>query len=218
MSKFLPVLALATAGFVYGADAIDRLPVAAEVFKEVMSTPDKAIPQDLLSKAQCVVIVPGLKKGAFIVGGKYGRGFVECRKSGGVGWSAPGSIRVEGGSFGFQIGGAGPHDIVTGDPLGGRLIYTQSTELHYPLPISADIGLSGRAFVDVGGLTQSSFVNPNLCPTCIITTSSAPRVGVGVGISWHTQFGLLNVDLTPFVVKQPKDQTQVFRFGFGTRF
>jgi outer membrane protein insertion porin family len=119
---------------------------------------------------------------------------------------------------GFQIGGAGPHDIVTGDPLGGRLIYTQSTELHYPLPISADIGLSGRAFVDVGGLTQSSFVNPNLCPTCIITTSSAPRVGVGVGISWHTQFGLLNVDLTPFVVKQPKDQTQVFRFGFGTRF
>jgi len=73
-------------------------------------------------------------------------------------------------------------------------------------------------FVDVGGLTQSSFVNPNLCPTCIITTSSAPRVGVGVGISWHTQFGLLNVDLTPFVVKQPKDQTQVFRFGFGTRF
>ena len=107
---------------------------------------------------------------------------------------------------------------MTGDPLGGRLIWTQSTELHYPLPISQDIGLSGRAFIDVGGLSQSSFVNPNLCPTCIVTTSSSPRVGIGVGISWHTQFGLLNVDLTPFVVKQPKDQTQVFRFGFGTRF
>jgi outer membrane protein insertion porin family len=119
---------------------------------------------------------------------------------------------------GFQIGGAGPHDVVTGDPLGGRLIWTQSTELHYPLPISPDIGLSGRAFVDVGSLSQSSFVNPKLCPTCIITTSSAPRVGIGVGISWHTQFGLLNVDVTPFVVKQPHDQTQVFRFGFGTRF
>ena len=77
---------------------------------------------------------------------------------------------------------------------------------------------NAREFVDVGGLTQSNFVNPNLCPTCIITTSSSPRVGIGVGISWHTQFGLLNVDLTPFVVKQPKDQTQVFRFGFGTRF
>lgn len=121
---------------------------------------------------------------------------------------------------GFQIGGAGPHDAVTGDPIGGRFIWTQSTELHYPLPISPDIGLSGRAFVDVGGLTQANFVNANICtaPTCIVTASSSPRVGIGVGVSWHTQFGLLNVDLTPFVIKQPKDQTQVFRFGFGTRF
>ena len=65
---------------------------------------------------------------------------------------------------GFQIGGAGPHDAVTGDPLGGRFIWTQSTELRFPLPISADIGLSGRAFVDVGGLTQASFVNPIALP------------------------------------------------------
>ena len=61
---------------------------------------------------------------------------------------------------GFQIGGAGPHDAVTGDPVGGRFIWTQSTELHYPLPISPDLGLSGRAFVDVGGLTQASFRTP----------------------------------------------------------
>ena len=78
---------------------------------------------------------------------------------------------------GFQIGGAGPHDAVTGDPLGGRFIWTQSTELHFPLPISADIGLSGRAFVDVGGLTQASFINPSACvesngATC---RSSPPR-------------------------------------------
>jgi outer membrane protein insertion porin family len=124
---------------------------------------------------------------------------------------------------GFQIGGAGPHDAVTGDPVGGRLIWTQSTELRYPLPISADIGLSGRAFVDIGGLTQASFQNSNVCVvtagvSCVILASPAPRVGIGVGLSWHTQFGLLNVDLTPFVIKQPKDQTQVFRFGFGTRF
>ena len=63
---------------------------------------------------------------------------------------------------GFQIGGAGPHDAVTGDPLGGRFIWTQSTELRFPLPISADIGLSGRAFVDIGGLTQASFANATL--------------------------------------------------------
>ena len=64
---------------------------------------------------------------------------------------------------GFQIGGAGPHDAVTGDPLGGRFIWTQSTELRFPLPVSADLGLSGRAFVDVGGLTQASFQNSNVC-------------------------------------------------------
>jgi outer membrane protein insertion porin family len=126
---------------------------------------------------------------------------------------------------GFQIGGAGPHDAVTGDPLGGRFLWTESTELRFPLPISPDLGISGRAFVDVGSLTEASFQNPGVCheptagnPPCSIFASSAPRVGAGVGISWHTQFGLLNVDLAPFVVKQKFDQTQIFRFGFGTRF
>jgi lipid-binding SYLF domain-containing protein len=86
------------------SDAPKRLQSAAEAFKEVMGIPDKAIPQDLLEKAECIVIIPDLKKGAFIVGGKYGKGFVSCRKKDGVGWSAPGSVRIEGGSVGFQIG------------------------------------------------------------------------------------------------------------------
>ncbi len=81
-----------------------RLQAATEVFSEIMSTPDKGIPQDLLEKSHCIAIVPGLKKGAFIVGGKFGRGFVSCRASNGHGWSAPGAVRVEGGSVGFQIG------------------------------------------------------------------------------------------------------------------
>ncbi len=124
---------------------------------------------------------------------------------------------------GFEIGGAGPHDPTTGDALGGRLLWTQSTELHFPLPISADLGLSGRAFVDVGGLTQGNFES-NSCPNATggvcppVYQSAAPRVGVGAGVSWQTPFGLINIDLTPFVVKQPHDQTQIFRFGFGTRF
>jgi lipid-binding SYLF domain-containing protein len=88
----------------YGAVASDRLEAAADMMTEIMSAPDKGIPQDLLEKAQCVVVVPGVKKGAFIIGGKYGKGFMLCRKTSGVGWSAPASIRVEGGSFGFQIG------------------------------------------------------------------------------------------------------------------
>jgi lipid-binding SYLF domain-containing protein len=86
------------------SDAPKRLQSAAAAFKEVMGIPDKSIPQDLLEKAQCIVIIPDLKKGAFIVGGKYGKGFVSCRKKDGVGWSAPGSVRIEGGSVGFQIG------------------------------------------------------------------------------------------------------------------
>jgi lipid-binding SYLF domain-containing protein len=70
-----------------------------------MGAPDKGIPSDLLGKAACLVMVPGVKKGAFIVGAKYGRGFISCRKSGG-GWSAPAGLKVEGGSVGFQIGGS----------------------------------------------------------------------------------------------------------------
>ncbi len=95
-----------SAGLLFGAgDAPKRLDAAADVLTEIMSTPDKGIPQDLLEKAECIVLVPGLKKGAFIVGAKYGKGFMLCRKAG-AGWSAPGSIRVEGGSVGFQIGGS----------------------------------------------------------------------------------------------------------------
>ncbi|HVZ07836.1 outer membrane protein assembly factor BamA [Rhodopila sp.] len=124
---------------------------------------------------------------------------------------------------GFQTGGAGPHDEISGDPVGGRFIWTQSTELRYPLPVSPDLGLTGRVFVDVGGLTQAGFRNNGGCvvsstQNCVILQSGTPRVGAGFGISWKTAFGLINVDLTPFVYKQPGDQTQVFRFGFGTRF
>jgi len=76
------------------------------VFSEIMSAPDKGIPDELLEKAQCIVIVPGMKKGAFIVGGQYGKGYLICRRSNGGGWSAPGTVRMEGGSVGFQIGGS----------------------------------------------------------------------------------------------------------------
>lgn len=87
-------------------DTTKRLNAAAEVLKEIMATPDKGIPKDLLDKAACVVIVPNLKKGAFIIGAKYGRGFILCRNKNGRGWSAPGGVKVEGGSVGFQIGGS----------------------------------------------------------------------------------------------------------------
>ncbi len=119
---------------------------------------------------------------------------------------------------GFQSGGAGPHAVGTGtsptiDSIGGRLIYTQSTELRFPLPISADLGLSGRTFVDVGSLTEVTKI-----ANTVVTDNATPRVGAGVGVSWKTPFGLINVDLADAVIKRKYDQTQLFRFGFGTRF
>jgi lipid-binding SYLF domain-containing protein len=83
-----------------------RLDSAAAVFSEVMAAPDKGIPQEMLEHAHCIVIVPDLKTGAFIVGGKYGKGILSCRNKVGPGWSAPGTVRIEGGSVGFQIGGS----------------------------------------------------------------------------------------------------------------
>src|SRR5215469_13649941 len=81
----------------------ERLDDSAALFSEIMGTPDKAIPQNLLDKSYCIVLVPGLKKGAFVIGGKYGRGFAICRQNG-QGWGSPAAIRIEGGSFGLQIG------------------------------------------------------------------------------------------------------------------
>ncbi len=83
-----------------------RLANATAVLDEVMQTPDHAIPQYLLDRAYSIVIVPDLKKAAFIVGGKYGKGYMSSRKKDGTGWTAPGTVRIEGGSFGLQFGGA----------------------------------------------------------------------------------------------------------------
>ena len=82
-----------------------RLDESAAVFSEIMSAPDKGIPQEMIGNAQCVVIVPNMKTAAFLVGGKYGKGYISCRRKIGL-WSAPATVRIEGGSVGFQIGGS----------------------------------------------------------------------------------------------------------------
>jgi SH3 domain-containing YSC84-like protein 1 len=102
-------------GFAFAADSksdvTKRIDEAAKVFEEVNNTPDKGIPQEILEKAQCIGIVPGLKRVGFIVGGKYGKGVVVCRSANDVGWSGPSTEIVEGGSIGLQIG-AGETDLV----------------------------------------------------------------------------------------------------------
>jgi lipid-binding SYLF domain-containing protein len=97
MVAFTPVLAA-------DKEPAKRLNDASIVFSEVMAAPDKGIPHDLLQKAHCIVIVPDLKTAAFVVGGKYGKGYLLCRNKSGAGWSAPATVRIEGGSVGFQIG------------------------------------------------------------------------------------------------------------------
>jgi lipid-binding SYLF domain-containing protein len=83
---------------------VDRLDASADVLRDMMHASDKGIPQDLLNKAECVIIVPNMKRAGFIFGAKYGRGFAMCRHHGGPGWSAPAAVQVEGGNFGLQIG------------------------------------------------------------------------------------------------------------------
>jgi lipid-binding SYLF domain-containing protein len=79
-----------------------RLRNSATTFHDIMAAPDRSIPRNLLERAQCIVIVPGMKKAAFVVGGEYGRGFASCRTPGS--WSAPAPVRLTGGSFGVQLG------------------------------------------------------------------------------------------------------------------
>ncbi|MGE4482165.1 outer membrane protein assembly factor BamA [Acidocella sp.] len=124
---------------------------------------------------------------------------------------------------GFADGGVGPYVepvynssgtlTSSGGQIGGRYMWTQSTELHFPLPVSPDLGISGFAFVDVGSLWGANPIG-----TATLHDSSAPRVGAGVGVSWNTPFGLINLSLAQPVVKQEGDQVQQFRVSFGTRF
>lgn len=102
-------LVLTTSLFASKEDVTKRLNTSAEVFNEVMKIEDKGIPKDLLAKARCIVIVPDMKKAGFILGAKYGKGFMTCRTAGA--WSAPSAIKIEGGSIGAQIGG-GEVDVI----------------------------------------------------------------------------------------------------------
>jgi len=97
---------LALSASMWAADTVqERLTKATEVFTEIMGSPDKGIPQDLLAKAECVIVIPNMKKAAFVVGGEYGKGFATCRDTSHTGWTGPAAMELNGGSVGFQIGG-----------------------------------------------------------------------------------------------------------------
>jgi len=128
--KRLVIATLALAPLLSAAsEPAKRLNAAADVFTEVMSAPDKGIPKELLENAHCIVIVPALKTAAFVVGAKFGKGYLSCRSKNGSGWSAPGTVRIEGGSFGFQIGGSETDLImlVMNDSGEGKLLSSKFT-------------------------------------------------------------------------------------------
>jgi len=151
-------------------ETAERLHEAGVVFSEIMSAPDKGIPRDLLEKAHCVVVVPGLKKGAFIFGAKYGKGFIVCRR-GARGWSAPAAVRVEGGSFGFQIGGSETDVVllVMNDRGADRLLASQFT-------------LGGEGEVAAGPVGRSATAQTDAMMSAEILSWSRTR-GIFAGIS-----------------------------------
>jgi lipid-binding SYLF domain-containing protein len=155
-------------------DTARRLDESATVLSEIMASPDKGIPQDLLDKAHCIAIVPGVKKGAFIVGGQYGKGFVSCRRAGS--WSAPAAVRVEGGSVGFQIGGSETDVVmlVMNDHGADRLLSSQFT-----------LGAEGEVAAGPVGRTATAETDAKLTAE-ILSWSRTRGVFAGVALKGAT--------------------------------
>jgi lipid-binding SYLF domain-containing protein len=147
-----------------------RLRDSADVFKEIMSTPDKAIPMKLLNRAQCVMIVPGMKKAALGVGGEYGRGFVSCVQPNGE-WGPPAGIRLSGGSFGLQLG-AQATDVV--------MLVMNQRGLDRLLSDKFTIG--GEASAAVGPLGRDASADTDIALRAEILSWSRSR-GVFAGVS-----------------------------------
>jgi lipid-binding SYLF domain-containing protein len=194
MKRFVQTLctiAALTMTMTVGASAADtakldqRIEAAQTVLHELMATPDKGIPDDIAAKATCVAVVPGFKKGAFIVGGQYGQGVVSCRT--GHGFSAPAFIQLTGGSFGLQAGGQST-DLV--------LITTTHDGfqhlLHDKLKLGGDIAVAAGP---VGRNAQAS--TTELASAAILTYSRSKGVFAGV-------------DLTGDVVHQNTEDTQAY--------
>jgi SH3 domain-containing YSC84-like protein 1 len=151
------------------ADTPGRLAAAAETLSSLAKAPDSGIPSDLIRKAECIVVVPSLKSGAFIVGAEYGRGFASCRT--GTGWSAPAAVRIEGGSVGFQIGGSESEVVMLVMNKKGvdRLLSTQFT-------------LGGDATIAAGPVGRNAQAKTDAAMTAEILSYSRSR-GLFAGVA-----------------------------------
>ncbi|HZO54535.1 MAG TPA: lipid-binding SYLF domain-containing protein [Bryobacteraceae bacterium] len=204
MKKSISVLMLGAFGVMAAnKDNTERLDRAAVVFEEIMGISDKAIPQTFLDKSECVVLVPGMKKGAFIVGAKFGRGFLSCRNKGGAGWSAPGAIRVEGGSVGFQIGGSETDVImlVMNERGSERLLKSKFT-------------LGGDASVAAGPVGRDASAQTDAMMTAEILTWSRSR-GVFAGVSLQGATLRQDIDVNTDMYGKAYENAQIVRSGLA---
>lgn len=151
--------------------AVDRCNRAGEVLNEIMAADDRSIPQDLLSRAHCVAVVPNLIKGAFIVGGKRGVGVISCRAEGGKGWTGPSTVKIEGGSVGLQIGGSSTDIILLVMNAKGK-----------DKLLSSKFTLGGDASVAAGPVGRTANAETDLQMRAEILSYSRSR-GVFAGIS-----------------------------------
>jgi lipid-binding SYLF domain-containing protein len=152
-----------------GADR--RLEASAEVVRDMTRMPDRGIPRDLIHKARCVVVIPGLKKGAFVVGGEYGKGFASCRTSPRGAWGAPAAVELEGGSFGFQLGGSST-DVI--------MLVMNDRGLEHLLQDKVSLG--GEAEVAAGPVGRNAAADTDISMHAEILTWSRSR-GIFAGIS-----------------------------------
>jgi lipid-binding SYLF domain-containing protein len=142
---------------------------AAQVFKEIMNTPDRGIPHHLLDKAQCIAIIPGDVKFAFVFGGNFGRGVATCRTE--HGWSAPMFVAIDGGSVGYQIGGSST-DII--------MLFMNDHALHSLLNDKFKLGAD--ASVAAGPLGRQATADTDLKLNAEILTYSRSK-GIFAGVS-----------------------------------
>ena len=158
------------------SESDQRLDMAATVFSDVMTAPDKSISRDLLQNAHCIVIVPELKTAAFVVGGKYGKGYLSCRNASRPGWSAPATVRIEGGSVGFQIGASSTD-----------LIMLVMTERGADKLLSSEFTLGGEASVAAGPVGRTATAQTDVqLKADILSWSRSQGLFAGVALQGAT--------------------------------
>lgn len=170
----------------------DRLSEAVSVLDNIMATPDRSVPSQILAGANCLVVIPGFKKGAFVVGAQYGQGVATCRT--GRGWSAPVFVQLTGGSFGFQIGGQSTDLVLVAMNAGG---------LQHMLKNKFKIG--GDAAAAAGPVGRNAQAGTDWKLNAEFLTYSRSR-GLFAGI-----------DLDGTVLSQNQDDTRTF-YGVATPF